>query len=409
MSAQDKVAKLEDLLGRIRRNAARAPLAAVASSSAEAVLRAVPPVQPVLGPVRPSAEEDLDDLEGATIAEPAGGSPAVAASGEVELATGGEDLAEMESVADVDLLDDDIVDITDLDAEDIVELDAAANPVLGSAKTEDDLALSAEVGGAQHPAAQAAPPAPIGAGREPPDRGPRGAELVVEETTSTSELQALETDEEQVPSSSPRPKAAASMSEALSTAADELADEELDGLLKTPPPESGRQEAVPPIPRLKPPLLPSDRQIPEREPLPPPAPRVPSPRRHAAEPYPDVPALGQTFDLEVAGATSDLELDEFGPDAPTLQKSLTELSGPSPLPGSRGDRVGPPIPGAPHPRASVSETQPLETTAAQGVLKPETLERGPVAGRPGAYVHAAEAFHPSSFLELLDASLGLKP
>jgi hypothetical protein len=179
---------------------------------------------------------------------------------------------------------------------------------------------------------------------------------VAEEEAPSGVMPSYEEDEP--PASSRRP-IAANMSEALAEAAEAVElDEGREIPLKTPPPESGPQEA-PPIGLASPPLP----EIEEEELV---------ETDIISRSQPTAAQLGATVDLEPA------EPLEF------------ELAPPPPLPTPPPPRV--PTPAPPPPES----------------VRPEVVARPALAGTAGAFVTAARTFKPESFVELLDASLSLE-
>ncbi len=170
----------------------------------------------------------------------------------------------------------------------------------------------------------------------------------------TDEPPPVAIEEEEPPASSRRPKAAASMSEALAGAADQLDIEGREIPLKTPPPESGPQEA-PPVQGLGAP---------------------PVPEGIARDGVDDLlaadPGKLEVPTQEQLGATVDLE----------------EASGVIEIADERPPPPAPPAPPAP--------------------IEPEVTARPPVApdAAPAAFSSRSEP-KIESFLDLLDASLGL--
>jgi len=144
------------------------------------------------------------------------------------------------------------------------------------------------------------------------------------------------------PASSRRAKVAAeSMDAALSDAAEQL-EEDREVPIKTPPPESGPQAAMPPAQVLQAPAMPQFEDMLEQRPAAAFAERTPSPAE-------------------------------------------VEIAEPEP----------PPVSAA---RAT-----------AEARLEPEIMRRAapPAAAKPASFVHAAQAFQPQTFVELLDSSLAL--
>ncbi|MCA9597018.1 MAG: hypothetical protein KC776_27070 [Myxococcales bacterium] len=166
------------------------------------------------------------------------------------------------------------------------------------------------------------------------------------------DLTEAEVEEEEPPASSRRPKAASSMDEALAGAAEQLDMEEGREIpLKTPPPESGPQEAPPPQGFAQPPL--------------------PDDLLEADISGPRPEQLGQTVELE-EGEPAELELSEAPP-------AIAE--------------------------PAVEEEPPI--SAESVAIQPEVFTRPAAEGVPAQFASAVKTFRPSTFLELLDASLSL--
>lgn len=234
----------------------------------------------------------------------------------------------------------------------------------------------------------------------------------------------IDFEEEQPPASSQR-KVATSMDEALAAAAEQMeADREVP--LKTPPPESGPQEAPPSTSFAAPAapnvdaLLGGELDIPTRE-------------AAQAPPIPTQEQLGQTIDLDEARGPS-LELAEHQSDLRTppaveeLEVALPgrEVSGGydddlEPPPGARDDleahrrRLEDDIPPPPEslaqlpsvaPGPAPAEIVPLAAAPAEAA-GPEIVARPTPYGSPEGFTSVREAFRPRSFTELLDASLSL--
>jgi hypothetical protein len=297
-------------------------------------------------PAEAEAEEELTPR--APTPAPAVEKVAASASSEVaKAAVEDESLDDQEVTIDVELLDEDIVDITDLAPEEEEAADAMAG-------TEVDIEV------------------------EPP-------------------------------SSSRRPKVApSSMDQALAEAAARV-EEEVP--LKTPPPESGRQIAsFPPGGQLQHPPLPHDLA-----------------KDLAGKP--SVEQVGQTIDLREAPGPA-LELAPDRPAAPkpakaqpdAMEAELEFVPPPAPPAAEKLPPVTPRV-------AKVSSAPPAArvpsvTPAAKAEPAPAKVEAPPEAPAPAArltpevvarpappplvdFVGEAQRFKPQSFVELLDASLGL--
>ncbi|HKO53031.1 MAG TPA: hypothetical protein VJV79_35220 [Polyangiaceae bacterium] len=252
------------------------------------------------------------------------------------------------------------------------------------------------------------------------------------------------------PASSSRSKIAGTMDEALARAAEQIQlDEGREVPLKTPPPESGPQAAAALPVGIHAPMAPDIEELLEAD-------IVPVAGVHAA--LPTAEQLGQTIDLEDARGPS-LELDQpaaFAPDA--LEEDLSseelEVTLPGrafaggyqedlmPPPEARQDldahrqRVGQdPVP-PPESAAHYPSQQPVEAPTsgfaavsapssvttdsysesvstvtidapAKAEFAPELLARPDVSPSPVAKFIRIEAPRPKTFMELLDSSLAL--
>ena len=291
MSNQDQIERLQGLLDRVQKNAARPRVAAAVAAA------------PVAEPApEPAEEEELVAMDEAEVIPP---EPVVAEAEVLEETSMVRAIAESDvsvemgeaSIEDLDLLEDEIVDITE------------------------------------------AAPEPAG------------------------------TEAEEEPPASSRRAIAGSMGEALAEAVDSVGmDEGREIPLKTPPPESGPQAAPPPQGLAAPPV-PDLRELREAD--------------IVSGTQPTAAQLGATVELEPA-AEGELELGEPVAEAPPVHLVREE---------------------APVAVAAVAAVEPIQPAAS---VEPEVVRRPAAATAPaGAFVSAAKGFHPQSFLEVLDASLGL--
>jgi hypothetical protein len=241
---------------------------------------------------------------------------------------------------------------------------------------------------------------------------------------ATADATAIDIDEEEPPASSRRTKIASSMDEALAAAAG-ATESELEAPVKTPPPESGPQEAAPPAEALAPARVPDVAKIEGAG-----AEFEIKPRRPSAE------QVGQTVDL---GAPTRAEIEVASsepPPAPVrdeLEAALPKREPVSPTPKPAPVSPAPP-PVVAEPTPKPAPVSPAPPATAQGPVvakptpKPAEVAAAPptpaaapqpivpeVARRPeGLPVQAVlasgerPAFKPQSFLDLLDASLGLR-
>jgi hypothetical protein len=201
----------------------------------------------------------------------------------------------------------------------------------------------------------------------------------------------FEAEEEQPPSSSRRPREPQTMDEALARATESVdIDVEHEVPLKTPPPESGPQAAMPLPPGLEEPLVPTEFDSGVH-----PAEQVKVDLSGAA---PTNAQLGQTIELEEARGPA-LELDERAPSVAPPHRDELEVSLPPPKPSEAPALV---------PAAAAADLQPEPSAAAVGV-QPELTERPAITAdvSPAAFSRPAKPFTPTTFLELLDASLSL--
>ena len=375
MSARDKIALLESLLVRVQRKASRpragvaqaraagaaAPVpAAVADALEAAAAASVAPLSPMAAESATISASDQGDGAGAPLDDWLNQATQVAPDVVADA------LAE-DDVQDLELLEEDIVDIT-LD-EPIEEL-----PVRASA---------------------------IGSGSEAPPAttavaSPRGLDVDIDFD-----------DEEQPPSSSRRPKQVSGIDEALAGAAEELDQEEREVPLKTPPPESGPQEAVPPAQVLV-------QSPPPRLELEEPGSALEQERAAAAAHGPTTEQLGNTIELEEARGPA-LELDALPvAPAPVPERAREELEAElrppvqsPPAPAPEPTPVMPVSEPSPPPAAEAREAPPAEPVPSS--VRPEVVTR-PADTPPSDAVLFAQAhrsFQPATFAELLDASLEL--
>lgn len=226
----------------------------------------------------------------------------------------------------------------------------------------------------------------------------------------------FEDEEEQPPASSQRSRVASSMDEALAAAAAQH-DAEREVPLKTPPPESGPQEApVVPIPSSSgadvDALLGQELDIPTREGA-----------------GPTAEQLGQTIDLDEARGPS-LELAEPAQSSvPPASAEELEVALPArEVAGGYDDSLLPPPEAREdleaHRRRQEEELAPPPESLAQlpslqpgpspeivpqkaAPLTPEVTQRTAPTESVESFISVREAFRPASFVELLDASLGL--
>ncbi len=429
MSAQEQISKLQGLLERIQKNASRArgssPLTAPPHTMpAVAAPEPVPFTAPSPFTVpAPASFDPVDELLGAS-PEP---SPLP---------------------VDIDVPLDTVPPVAEISASQAPDAEPIPLVSLSTGQAapppppiDDAFALESEVSEVR---ATIAPrdPAPdvtveaIAAEAEPEPIGTEelSEDDLVEVTEGTPPPPTTDVDidfddvEEQPPASSHRSRVASSMDEALAAAAAEQLEGEREVPLKTPPPESGPQAAPMPTGMAAPSapdvdaLLGGELDIPTRADAGVSAGQGPTPEQ-----------LGQTIDLEEARGPS-LELaEQKGSDAPAAA-AVEELEAPLPGPTLVGgydenlqpppeardeleahlrrqdDDIAPPpeslaqYPSV-QPAAPAPEIVPVYNAAPSG---PEVVARPLPMGSPESFGSVRESFRPSSFVELLDASLNLR-
>ncbi|MBN2195727.1 MAG: hypothetical protein JW751_23100 [Polyangiaceae bacterium] len=356
MSVSSRVVVLEELLSRVRRNAARprrapldAPTAALGAVPAAAEVAPLAAARAAaLAPLRSEPPEVVEDFDLITEPPPRPATFPPSPNQQVaEDATPSGIIAlegELMGDADLELDEGELIDVTDLSPEEVASIEAEA--------AEIEVAEGSEAEG-----------------------------------------------EEPVPSSSPRAKiTAASMDEALASAATELGEDlECEVPLHTPPPQSGRQVAAPVhLPAQgEPPrdLLEVEPELPVRE--------------FSEGPTPE--QLGETIELdEPLGGDLELErLSELATSPPPRDELEHELPYGAPgaydtnlelPPGAREDlerhRIGDALRGR-RPEAIPAEVVPV------------VVERPPLHAHPAEITGERPRIAPPSFLAALDASLAL--
>ncbi len=221
--------------------------------------------------------------------------------------------------------------------------------------------------------------------------------------------------EEEPPASSQR-KVASSMDEALAAAAAQL-DAEREVPIKTPPPESGPQAAPPPA-GLSAPAAPDVDALLGQE--------LDIPTHARGHEGPTTEQLGQTIDLEEGGAGPALELAEqqqaSAPPA-AFEELEVALPGRDAGGGYHDDLQPPPealdeleahrrrqeddIPPPPESLAQLPSIQPGPNVEIVQAAGPEVVARPIPVGSPETFSTVRDSFSPSSFVQLLDASLSL--
>ncbi len=434
MNAQEQITKLQGLLARIQRNAAK-PHAPAATPSAAAPS----PVAVATASVAPAAvDQSVDDLLSA--------SPLPV---DVDVALDSIPPAAVSAPAEVP------------DAEPIPLVSVAAEPAAPAAPepSTDDFSLESEVSEVRVAALSREPAVEVTVAAIEAEAEPLGTEELSEEDLVEVDITDLTSspppagsdvdidfdDEEEQPPASSQRQVASTLDEALAAAAAEL-DADREPPLMTPPPESGPQEApataatmtAPPAPDVDA-LLGQELDIPTREST------GVIPVAPAAGPTPE--QLGQTVDLDEARGPT-LELAE----APVLEVTGSAeeelevaLPGREPVGGYTDDLLPPPeardeleahrrrldedLAPPPESLAQLPSVQPsggdvaalgapampfveaapavaLEAAVA-APLSPEITARPVAYGSPETFATLRESPRPRSFVELLDASLAL--
>ncbi len=462
MSTQEQITKLQGLLERIQRNASRprgtvpqAPPVAFATPvlSPPAPAPFVAPAPPAYAAPTPAPFDAIDDLLGAS-PEP---SP-VPVEVDVPLDT----IPPVAEVSASQAPEAEPIPLVSLSSN-----QAAPPPPTDDAFGLDSEVSEVRVATAPRDPAPEVTVAAIEAEAEPIGTEELSDDDLVEVTEGTPAPADVDIDfedePEQPPASSQRSKVASSMDEALAAAAAEQLEAEREVPLKTPPPESGPQAApmpqgitAPAAPDVDA-LLGGELDIPTR---------ADAGMSASAGPTPE--QLGQTIDLEEARGPSlelaeqkgsdpapapveELEVALPGPNAvgydehlapppeareeleahlrrqeddiPPPPESLAQY--PSVQPGGAPEIVpayqaaptydappaydAPPVYDAPpaYEAPPAYDAAPTYEAAPAAPEAPQVIARPIPVGGPESFSSVRETFRPSSFVELLDASLGL--
>lgn len=431
---QATVAKLEGLLARVQHNRglprarlAAAPVAAVEVSEAAVDEAAVDDV-----------DVEVDELLGAPEPEDAGREM-------------------LESISDVDILEEEIVELDDETEIETIEGDEEEREA--HASFDDDLANEVTVQTEIELPRAAAAIEEDDIDVEVDLSGEADGEAPVEDEPEEA------APDESAPISSRRPKPASSMDEALAGAAEELGGEEfdLDGTtaqppLHTPPPESGQQPAAdddadafelesgkmrvadaepaagPTMEQLgetveleegpeaefelgaAPEVSPSQRPSPDESEL-----DLPPNQFHGAYDDSLAPPPEAAQELEEharsgeapaeSGPIQALPSDPAASEPPVVAPPVVESAQQAPAPVAPPVVEAPlqaPAPAAPPVVQQQGERAAPELTgAAEDLSGPDATRRRPVEGRPAEFTGELPRFEPRSFAELLDASLEL--
>jgi hypothetical protein len=417
MSAIEQIGKLQGLLARIQKNAARPRASAPTAFGPTATTPAPVFAAPAHASARSHANQSVDDLLGASPTP----SPIPL---EVDVP-----LHSVPPVAEVATSPS-----PSPDAEPVPLVSVSAPQAAPPPPIDDAFSLESEVSEVRVTTATREPEAEVTVAAIAAEAEPIGTEELseddlVEVTEGTPQPAGTDVDidfedEEQPPASSKRSRVASSMDEALAAAARHEAEREVP--IKTPPPESGPQEAPPPMGLAAPAvpdvhaLLGDELDIPTRSEV-----------AVAAAPGPTTEQLGQTIELEEARGPS-LELAEqqaANASAPVAVEEL-EVALPSrDIVGNYDESLQPPpealndleahrrrleddIPPPPESLAQLPSIQPGQPVAEivpiqAAPVEPEVIARPLPMGSPESFGSVRETFRPSSFVELLDASLAL--
>lgn len=397
MTAQEQIAKLQGLLDRIKRNSAQPRAAApVRASVPTPIVAPVPFAAAAAAPAPAPSDASVDDLLSAS----------------VELSP---------PPVEVDVPLDTLPPVAEVDAEPIPLVSAPKVPDVPP--LEDPFNLEQEVSEVRFTTGEREPAGDVtvAAIEAEAEAEPIAAEelseddlVEVTEATAAPPEVASDLDFEEPPASSQR-KVASSMDEALAAAAAQL-DAEREVPIKTPPPESGPQEAPPPTGMSAPAAPDVDALLGQELDIPTHA------RQHVG---PTTEQLGQTIDLEEgAGPSLELAEQQVAAVAPAALEELeVALPGPGVVGGYHDDLQPPPealndleahrrrqeddIAPPPESLAQLPSIQPgpsVEITQAAG---PEIIARPIPVGSPETFSTVRDSFSPSSFVQLLDASLSL--
>jgi hypothetical protein len=400
MSAQEQIAKLQSLLDRIKRNSVQprggAPVRASVPTPIVAPVPFAAPAAPA--PLAPPAPHDasVDDLLSAS----------------VELSP---------PPVEVDVPLDTLPPVAEVDAEPIPLVSAPKAPEVPA--LEDPFNLEQEVSEVRFTTGEREPSAEVtvAAIEAEAEAEPLATEElseddlveVTEATAAPSEV-ASDLDFEEPPASSQR-KVASSMDEALAAAAAQL-DAEREVPIKTPPPESGPQEAPPPA-GMNAPAAPDVDALLGQE--------LDIPTHARGHEGPTTEQLGQTIDLEEgAGPSLELAEQQVASAAPAAFEELeVALPGRDAGGGYHDDLQPPPealndleahrrrleddIPPPPESLAQLPSVQPGPNVEIVQAAGPEIVARPIPVGSPETFSTVRDSFSPSSFVQLLDASLAL--
>lgn len=376
MNAQERVAVLEGLLARVKRKAAEPRVVATAAPAPAAPPQMITPVAPPVaaapsGPPAaaapsPAMDQSIDDLLEAPI-------PIIHATP-----------SDKPSVQPISMPGRALPHVAPPEFGARIEAEEAPIPLVTSAPALTPAAEAEEYGAEElgEDDLISVPP------------GPRESVAPAPEITATAAEDDLDFDEEEedeVPASSKRP---------ISTAPSFESVAEREAPFKTPPPESGPQEALPPPAILEAPRLPEIRET------------FGSDISVRAEVGPTPEQLGDTIDLPEP-SRAPLELDVAAAPVAPIDIEPPPVSEELEVTLPRRESVGVYDAGLSPPAGARDELRRYEEQAAP-VEPGAPVEASGIVSRPelsgvvvSRFSAAARAFTPKSFVELLDASLGL--
>lgn len=361
MTPQERIAALEGMLDRIRRNVARPRPAAAVVAAPPPVAAAAPAPAPVVSTFDQTVDELLEapiplvqttaTAQRTPVAEPLSIDPPRARSHQPPPDAA---LLEAEEAA---------IPLVTPAGRDLPAI-SGVQPV-GHAEEAEEEEMELEEGDLISVPPGASPSAP-----------PPAVEIPVHDELD------FEDEEEEIPASSQRPRVAASMEEALAVAPEAIEEHEVP--IKTPPPESGPQEAMPAPAALESPRLPDIREAFERGPTP--------------------EQLGETIELpEPSHAHLELDVRAPEPEAQPVSEEL-EVSLPTREASSRYDA------GLAPPASAREEIRRFDEQAAgeADLEATQIVRRRELVGTAvSRFLAKGAEFTPKSFVDLLEASLRL--
>ncbi len=377
MTPQERIAALEGMLARIHRNAAR-PRAAAPVVAAPA---AAPAPAPVVQTAADAAfDRTVDELLEAPIPQAhAAPQQASAAVQPISLEPPPPAYSQEPPAREELTLEPEEAAIPLISAA-AADMPAMSGVQLVGQAAEDEVDVVVEAGEAEELGEDDLISVPPEARSVPPP----AVQIPAHDDLDFDEEEEAAAAAEEVPASSKRARVAETMEEAMAAAPEALDEREVP--IKTPPPESGPQEAMPPAAALE-------------------SPRLPDIREAFGGPTPE--QLGETIELPEP-SNANLELDVRTPEPSAAEPVSEELEVALPTreaPSAFDANLSPPESAREEIRrydeqAAGDAGEPLEATA--------VVRRREIAGATVARVLSkAGDFTPKTFLELLEASLRL--